>query len=308
MPEKNAEEHTWGGQAAWGIRLLAASGCETPKLDAHVLLAFVLDVPRSVLMAYPERALAESDIIRYHDLIQRRAQGEPTAYITGKKWFMGLEISVDPRALIPRPETELLVEAASRALESRFGVLPDEDDIPDGAVPDILAADIGTGSGAIALALLTLAPRIGRIFAVDISQDALTLAQSNCDRAHMSDRVTLLQGNLLEPVPVPVDLIIANLPYIDTDPAAHGAQPNVVKYEPHMALFSEDHGLRHIFSLLEMAKAKLKSGGIIALEHGFDQQDRISEFALRIFPRAAITCGKDYAGWDRFVVIQLPAE
>ncbi len=308
MPEQHGEEQTWGAQTAWGIRELAAAGCATPKLDANVLLAYILDVPRSVLMAWPERALAESDIIRYHDLIQRRAQGEPVAYMTGKKWFMGLEISVDPRALIPRPETELLVEAAARALVSRFGAMPDEDELPRGAVPDILAADIGTGSGAIALALLSLEPRIGRVFAVDISQDALNLAQSNCDRAHMSDRVTLLQGNLLEPVPVPVDLIIANLPYIDRDSPENGAQPNVLAYEPHLALFSEDHGLRHIFNLLEMARAKLKSGGVLALEHGSDQQVQILEYAQRMFPRAVITCGKDYAGWDRFVVIQLPAE
>ncbi len=306
---------TWGAQLAWGAQALRDAGSPSPKLDASVLLAHLLEVPRTILMAYPEREIAPEIAARYADWIARRADGEPVAYLTGHKEFMGLDLTIDRRVLVPRPETELVVEAALNAVgtgpsgSERFGDLDDDDaelasPAPEdsGPVPDLLAADIGTGSGAIAVALARMELRIGRIYAVDISADALAVARHNGDRLHVSDRITWLQGDLLDPLPVPVDLIVANLPYVSE--AGDDIQPNVVKHEPHAALFGADGGLGHIQRLLEQAPAKLRPNGTIVLEFGYHQRDPIADIAARVFPTAHLRFGQDYAGWDRYVVIQ----
>lgn len=297
---------TWGAQLAWAVAQLQAGASNSPKLDASVLLAHVLDVPRTVLLGYPERALTAEQAARYGELITRRMTGEPVAYLTGHKEFMGLDLLVDRRVLVPRPETELVVEAALAALTERLGEPPDADDPPhanSGPVVDLLAADIGTGSGAIAIALARLEPRIGRVFAVDISQDALDVARHNGDRLHASGRISWLAGDLLAPLPVPVDLIIANLPYVGDAPDA--AQPNVVQHEPHLALFGAEGGLGHIRRLVAQAPAKLRPSGVLALEFGFDQGAAVRAMLAAAFPTAQITLGQDYAGWDRFAIARL---
>ncbi len=298
---------TWGARLAWGVAQLREAS-PTPKLDASVLLAHVVDVPRAVLLGFPERMLTPEQDTRYTDLIARRADGEPVAYLTGHKEFMGLDLLVDRRVLVPRPETELVVEAALAALMDRLGALPDEDeDAPAGTVApvaDLLAADIGTGSGAIAIALAALEPRIGRIYAVDISPDALDLARHNGDRRSVGDRVSWLAGDLLAPVPVPVDLIITNLPYVGDAPDA--AMPAVVKHEPHLALFGAEGGLGHIRRLIAQAPAKLRPHGILALEFGYDQGEAVRDLLAAAFPAATITLGQDYAGWDRYAIARLP--
>jgi release factor glutamine methyltransferase len=318
---------TWGAQLTWGTQTLrdagrspegpvpGTTGSPTPKLDASVLLAHLLQVPRTILIAYPEREIAPDVAARYAEWIARRADGEPVAYLTGHKEFMGLDFTVDRRVLVPRPETELVVEAALNAVSERFGNLDDNDATPEaggsgaspvpqerGPVPDLLAADIGTGSGAIAVTLARLEQRIGRVYAVDISPDALAVARHNGDRLHVSDRITWLQGDLLDPLPVPVDLIVANLPYVSD--AADDIQPNVAKHEPHIALFGADGGLGHIQRLLDQAPAKLRPNGTIVLEFGYQQRDPIAAIAARVFPAAQLRFGQDYAGWDRYVVIQ----
>jgi release factor glutamine methyltransferase len=298
---------TWGARLAWGVAQLQATS-PTPKLDASVLLAHVLDVPRAVLLGFPERALMPEQAARYAELIARRADGVPVAYLTGHKEFMGLDLLVDPRVLVPRPETELVVEAALAALTERLGALPDEDEeAPAGEaapVADLLTADIGTGSGAIAIALAALEPRIGRIYAVDLSPEALAVARHNGDRRSVGDRISWLLGDLLDPVPVPVDLIIANLPYVGDAPEA--AMPGVVKHEPHIALFGAEGGLGHIRRLIAQAPAKLRPHGILALEFGYDQGEAVRDMLAAAFPDAAITLGQDYAGWDRYAITRLP--
>ncbi len=308
MQHDPSKDATWGAQLGWGIARLQEAGSPTPKLDASVLLAHVLEIPRTVLIGYPERAAAPEQIERYAGLIAQRAEGMPVAYLTGHKEFMGLDLLVDQRVLVPRPETELVVEAALAAIAERLGDVAetDEDDdadreISDAApVKDFLAADIGTGSGAIAIALAATEPRIGRIYAVDISPDALAVARHNGDRLSVSDRISWLQGDLLDPVPAPVDLIVANLPYVSDAPDA--AMPNVVKYEPHGALFGADGGLGHIRRLIAQAPTKLKPQGVLVLEFGYDQGAAVRELLAAAFPGAHITIGKDYAGWDRYAV------
>lgn len=292
---------TWGTHLAWGVARLRASGSPSPKLDASVLLAAVLDVPRATLFAFPERIIAPAAATRYADHIARREQGEPVAYLTGHKEFMGIDLLVDQRVLVPRPETELVVEAALAALQARLGP-PPEDNAPARPVPDVLAADIGTGSGAIAIALAALEPRIGRIYAVDIAPEALALAQHNGDRQRVSDRISWLAGDLLAPLPGAVDLIVANLPYV----APGGAAPNVARHEPGGAVFGDDGGLGHIRRLIAQAPAKLRPQGILVLEFGFDQRAAIAEMLAAALAAADVAFGRDYAGWDRYVVARLP--
>ena len=294
---------TWGLALTEGIAALTATS-PTPKLDASVLLARLLDVPRTALFAYPEREIIAPDAARYQAWIARRATGEPVAYIIGSKEFMGMNLLVDQRVLVPRPETELVVEAALTALSDRFGPPPDgeEDDAPTGAIPDVLAADIGTGSGAIALALAALEPRLGRIYAVDISADALAVARHNGDRHDLGGRISWLVGDLLTPIPVPVDLIVANLPYISDAPDA--ATPDVMQHEPHLALFGAEGGLGHIRRLIQQAPTKLRPGGIVVLEFGFDQGGAVRDLLVAAFPQAQVTLGQDYAGWDRYAVVR----
>ena len=302
MSEPELPALTWGAQLAWGVERLRPT-FPSPRLDASVLLARLLDVPRTILMAYGEREIAPETAAQYADWISRRSDGEPVAYLTGHKEFMGLDFLVDRRVLIPRPETELIVEAALNAVSARLGEAGDDDTAPSGSVADLLAADIGTGSGAIAIALARMEPRIGRVYAVDISEDALAVARHNGDRLHVSDRITWLQGDLLAPLPVAVDLLVANLPYINDTPGE--AQPAVVKYEPHLALFGAEGGLGHLRRMIAAAPAKLNQGGTLILEFGYDQRASLAEAIAQAFPTAQVTFGTDYAGWDRFVVVQL---
>src|SRR5207248_5109727 len=159
-------------------------------------------------------------------LIERRGGGEPVAYLVGHKEFYGLDFLVDRRVLIPRPETELLVESALSVCREKLDA---------GQVP--IVADIGTGSGAIPITLALEEPRLPYLYATDISTDALEVAYLNSKRHAVEQRIRLLQGNLVEPLPEPVDIITANLPYVGTEEMDVLA-PDVLAYEPHLALFS----------------------------------------------------------------------
>src|SRR5215467_888803 len=175
------------------------------RLAAQVLLSHTLHVDRSYLFAYPEHVLTSEQEQQYQTLIERRSQGEPMAYLIGHKEFYGLEFLVDKRVLIPRPETELLVETALGFIRSMLDT---------GQVP--VVADIGTGSGAIPIVLAVREPRLPYLYASDISAEALDVARLNSLRHHVERRIRLLQGDLLDPLPEPVDLLIANLPYVGT--------------------------------------------------------------------------------------------
>lgn len=291
--EPLAEARTLGAALSMAAERLRAVGVgETPQLDAQVLLAHVTGASRAALLAYPERTLPKQQVAAYAALIDRRAAGEPVAYLTGHREFMGLDLRTDRRALIPRPETELLVEVALAEARGRL----DRGETP-------LTADIGTGSGAIAVALAALEPRLPRVYATDVSAEALALAAENAARLGVADRITFLQGDLLAPLPEPVDLLLANLPYV----APHAAQelpPSVGSYEPALALYGADEGLGHIRRLFEAAPAYLRPGAALFVEFGYDQRAGVVALAREVFPTAEVRVGADYAGWDRYAIVR----
>src|SRR5205823_11641678 len=235
---------------------LAQADQTNARLDAQVLLSHTLHTERSFLYAYPEQVLTSEQEQQYQTLIERRSRGEPIAYLTGHKEFYGLDFLVDKRVLIPRPETELLVEAALNSCRTMFDA---------GRTP--IVADIGTGSGAIPVTLAVLEPRLPYLYACDISTDALDVASLSCQRHHVEDRVRLLQGDLLAPLPEPVDILTANLPYVGTEEMAL-LTPDVRDYEPQVALFSGTHGLDLLqrFFTTDQQSGKMKETALILLE------------------------------------------
>jgi len=268
---------------------------ENPRLDAQLLLCAVLDKERSYLYMYPEQDLSATQEARWQTLLARRAQGEPVAYVLGQKAFYGLDFTVDQRVLIPRPETELLVEAALATCQRLLN---------SGHMP--VVADIGTGSGAIPISIAVHEPRLPLLYACDVSPDALAVARLNCQRHQVTERVRLLQGDLLEPLPEPVDLLLANLPYVGTDEKL-SMTPDVLNYEPHLALFSGAAGLDIVTRLLHQAAQghKLRAKAVLLLEIGFRQGEPLTQLAREIWSDARITLLRDYAGWDRILHIEL---
>jgi release factor glutamine methyltransferase len=295
-----ADARTVGAALALADAWLRAAGVdETPGLDAQVLLGHITGASRAATLAYPERALTAEQATRYAGLVARRAAHEPVAYLVGHREFMGLDLLVDRRALIPRPETELLVEAALRDLAERLA--------RDAQTTPPLVADIGTGSGAIPIALAAREPRLPRLYATDLSPDALALAQENAQRHGVADRITFLQGDLLAPLPAPVDLLMANLPYVAPDDPA--VPPSVSRYEPALALYGDADalgaGLGHIRRLLAQAPAWLRPGASLYLEFGYDQRAAVERLAREAFPGAHLRVDADYAGWDRYIALRM---
>ncbi len=278
-----------------GILTLTKAGQDQVKarLDAQVLLSHTLQVERSVLYAHPERILTPEQEQQFFTLIERRSRGEPVAYLTGHKEFYGLDFLVDKRVLIPRPETELLVEAAHNVCRQMLEA---------GHTP--IVADIGTGSGVIPVTLAVLEPRLPYLYATDASSDALEVAYLNCQLHHVEHRVRLLQGDLLAPLPEPVDILTANLPYVGTDEMNELA-PDVRTYEPHLALFSGAEGLdllRRFFKELHES-CKLLEGGVLLLEIGYRQREPLTSILRETWPQAKIAFKQDYAGWDRVLQV-----
>jgi len=276
-----------------GTQTLAQAGQQHARLDAQVLLSHALGVERSTLYAYPEREMTIEQEQSFLRLIERRKYGEPVAYLVGHKEFYSLDFFVDKRVLIPRPETELLVDAALGAIRHKLDA---------GQVP--IVADIGTGSGAIPITISVEEPRLPYLYACDISPDALDVAHLNCQRHHVEARVRLLQGDLLAPLPEPVDVLTANLPYVGTDEMALLA-PDVCAYEPHQALFSGPQGLDLLQRFCQDAQRKnlLKAEAVMLLEIGYLQSKPLIQFIHELWPQATISCQKDYAGWDRLLKI-----
>jgi release factor glutamine methyltransferase len=278
-----------------GEATLAQAGLENARLDAQVLFCFASHIDRSVLYAYPERTLSPQQEQRYLALIERRRLHEPIAYITGHKEFYGLDFYVDSRVLIPRPETELLVEAALSSVNRRLNA---------GQVP--IVADIGTGSGAIAVTMAVSEPRLPYIYACDISPDALEVAHINARHLHVEERIRFLHGDLVAPLPEAVDLLLANLPYVGTDEMAVLAE-DVLAYEPHRALFSGPHGQSLLQQLcLDVQRcATLHIAGEMVLEIGYQQGEAVARLIRELWPQADVVVRKDYAGFDRLVLVRL---
>ena len=277
-------ETTWREALRWGEQVLAQSALDSPRLDAEILLAHALGITRAQLHAHPQGQLSPAELASCRQLIERRARREPVAYIVGHKEFYGLDLFVDNRVLIPRPETELLVEKAIQ-ISRRQPVV----------------ADVGTGSGAIAVSLAVHLSQV-LVYATDASPRALEVAACNCRRHCVEDRIHLLQGHLLEPLPEPVDLIAANLPYVSEAELAQ-LPPEISHHEPREALNGGPDGLDYIRSLLAQAGGHLKPGGVILLEIGATQGKAVTALARRHFPAATVEIAKDYAGLDRVVMV-----
>lgn len=230
---------------------------ENPELEAELLLAHVLEMPRSKLRLWPNQALTPAQLARTNDLVTRRASGEPSAYLTGIRGFWSLELQVTPDVLIPRPETELLIELALQK-------------IPADAVWRI--ADLGAGSGAIALALAQERPRC-QIIATDISPAALHVARANAARLNIRN-VEFRLGNWFDALQGErFDMIVSNPPYIASgDPHLHD-----LRYEPQLALVAGSDGLRHLRAIAAQARAHFTQGGWLLLEHGYDQAPAMME-------------------------------
>jgi release factor glutamine methyltransferase len=251
----------------------------------------VLGLERVDLYLRLEDELTDGHSAIFSVLLQRRIAHEPAAYITGRKEFFGLDFEVSPSVLIPRPETELLVERAIELAATRFG-------------DSCVIGDVGTGCGAIAVALATKLPH-ARIYATDISASALEVARRNCNAHGVTQRVTLLQGNLLDPLPEPVHIVIANLPYVPA-PQLKRLALEVSQFEPLQALTSDGNGLGAIRRLVTQAGGYLRPGGAILLEIGRDQGRAVCAVARERFPTASVSVSRDLAGLDRVVSIVTP--
>jgi release factor glutamine methyltransferase len=286
---------TWGQALTWGVnKLRAAAIGDTPDLDAQTLLAHTLGATRTTALAYPERGLSSVQAAEFARLLERRLAREPVAYLVGHREFMGLDLAVDRRALIPRPETELLVEAALDDLLARL----------DGGSQSASVADIGTGSGAIALSLASYCPRATPLYALDISNEALDLARENARRLGVEERVTLLQSDLLAALPQPVDMLLANLPYVARRDQAELAI-DVQRYEPELALYGDEDGLALLRRFFAHAPRFVTPNATIGVEFGYNQRTAVEALARSAFPDGRIRVGADYAGWDRFTLIHI---
>jgi release factor glutamine methyltransferase len=231
---------------------------EHARRDAELLILNHLNISRAQLLANPSRELTQAEVSSYWQSIQRRATAEPIQYITGQQEFYGLNLHVTPAVLIPRPETEHLVEAVLHRLPHN---------------QSLTIADIGTGSGAIAIALATHLPQ-ARITALDISPEALAIATANAITHQVADRIHLLHSDLLSATTDTFDAIVSNPPYVPDHEPLH---PQVRDHEPPTALFAGPHGLNIYRRLIPQAHAALKPSGLLALEIGHGQREAIAE-------------------------------
>jgi release factor glutamine methyltransferase len=271
---------------------LTQAGADSPRLTAEALLAHVLGLARAQLLARPEHPVRPEEQARFHSLVARAAQGEPLAYLTGRREFHGLDFMVDARVLVPRPETELLVDRALAYLQSQ----------PETA--DRHVADVGTGSGCIAVTLAVKCPS-ARVTALDISEDALAVARLNAERHGVNGRVTFSESDLLASMRYlssAFQVLCANLPYVPSDEL--DTLP-VVRHEPRRALDGGPDGLLWVRRLLVDAPRAMKPGGLVLLEIGAGQGGTAAALAREAFPRARVEVHPDYAGLDRIVSVTL---
>jgi release factor glutamine methyltransferase len=255
---------------------------DNPRLNAEHLLAHVLGRTRMELYLEFERIFSEAELTALRELVRRRGQGEPLQHLLGTVEFCGQTFLCDKRAMVPRPETEELVELLLSAIRnSQFAIL-----------------DVGTGSGVIALSLAKKFPE-AEISAVDISEDALALACENAERLGLTERIQLSKGDLLKNISERFDLIVANLPYISMQDR-HLLSREVL-HDPEVALFAGTRGDELVCQLIEQAPSHLKPGGLLALEIGLGQAEALAELLARKNYHD-IESKTDYSGIPRFLI------
>lgn len=287
------ENRTWTRQALFSavVTVLETAGIPEARRNAEWLLGSVLGVQRAGLYAYPERPVPPEAVTRLRALVERRRRREPLQYVLGEADFFGLTLRVTPDVLIPRPETEEVVEAALGCLGGRHA-------------PRVL--DAGTGSGCIALAIRSVR-RDARVFACDVSPAALGVARENARR--LGQEVTFFEADILSPdfaaqVPADLDLLVANPPYVPPEEAAT-LLPEVVAYEPHRALFTDDDPLQFYRALVRAARQVVRPGGYVVFEthaeHGDDVCRLLDEAGM-----AGVELRPDLAGHPRIALARQP--
>jgi release factor glutamine methyltransferase len=276
-----------------GKKRLAAARTATPGLDAEVLLRHILGVDRTALFVRLPEPIAAEELAAYERLLEDRCRDIPVAYLTGQREFMGMPFQVSPGVLVPRPETEHLVAWA-------ISWLREHERNP------VTVVDVGTGSGAIAIAIAeAMAPAWrGQIIATDVSSEALLVAARNRAHLDLQRRISIVQGSLLSWLRSPVDLVLANLPYLRSEQLAEN--PSLAA-EPRLALDGGVDGLDLIRQLLADAPRVLASGGAIGLEIDPSQRDEVVNLARSAFPGSEVEVLHDLAGLDRHVAIQTRA-
>jgi release factor glutamine methyltransferase len=271
------------GEALQAARARLAATSKNPRRDADLLLAHVLRCDQTALLTHPERILSVEETEQLDRLVDRRLASEPMQYLTGEQEFFGLSFEVSPAVLIPRPETEHLVEAVLERFEREEAVR---------------IVDVGTGSGAIAVALAYALPH-SRVTAVDLFPVALEVARRNAQRHGVIDRLTLLQSDLLAAVSgADFDAVVANPPYIAT---AEVLEPQVANYEPHSALYAGPTGLEVYERLIPQAARVLKPGGWLVLEIGYGRSAAVRNL---MDSWAGVTLVNDLQGIPRVVLGQ----
>jgi release factor glutamine methyltransferase len=273
------------GEALRRARTRLQGVSEAASSDVQRLLGHVLSVDRAHLLAYPETELSPEQAAQFEALLERAEAGEPLPYVLGHWPFYDREFIVTPAVLIPRPETELLLEQALAYVAEK---------------PNAVAVDVGTGSGVLAVTLAALRPS-AQVYAVDISPAALAVARQNADMHYTT--ITFSDGDLLSPIlerGLKADVIMANLPYIARDEVPTLA---VSRYEPHLALDGGPDGLDLVRRLLADAPRAVKDEALLLLEIGWEQGEAARRIAQVAFPNAAVDVLKDYAGLDRLVRI-----
>ena len=260
---------------------------EQPYQASLILLAHVLQKTKTWVLAHPETHLNPDQKTQLEALVQRLQAGEPLPYLTGKQAFFGLDFAVSPAVLIPRPETELLVEEALNWLDGHPGATH--------------ALDVGTGSGCIAVSLATRKPWLS-INATDLSAEALKLAEQNAETNHVRDQIMFEQADLMPSVDQSFDLVCANLPYIPTNKLE---EVNTLGFEPTLALDGGVDGLRLIRKLLELLPSRINAPALILLETEATLGAETLALANQTFPRADVRLLPDLAGRDRLVRIEI---
>jgi release factor glutamine methyltransferase len=281
-----AERWTVGRLLTWTTDYLQRRGADSPRLDAEVLLAQVLGWQRVQLYTHFEEEVAEKPRTNFRELIRRRAEGTPVAYLVGRKEFYSLTFAVSPAVLIPRPDSEFVVVEfleVAKALEAPRAV------------------DVGTGSGCLALACAQQS-KSSHFIATDVSIDALIVASSNAASLGLADRVEFRAGNLLDPArdDAPFDVIVSNPPYIPSAVIAT-LEPGVRDHEPHVALDGGEDGLRVVAALIGQAVSLLKPGGHLILEIGSDQEGPVRDMVAGQTELTLAPTVRDHANHPRVV-------
>ncbi|MFA5358933.1 MAG: peptide chain release factor N(5)-glutamine methyltransferase [Patescibacteria group bacterium] len=269
------------------------SKSSSPTLDAEILLAHVLKKPKEFILIHPETVLTKKQISNLQFLISKRKTGEPIAYLTGHKEFYGLDFIVNRHVLVPRPETELLVEETLKIINANYQ-------------PPITIADIGTGSGCVAITIATKSPN-AKIYATDISSLALTVAKKNSAEHKTTKQLIFKRGSLLSPLQnIKLDIIVANLPYLDKKMKnlLRSTETRGLKFEPTLALYAGDKGLDKFKKFFSQLAKRKQQPNFVLLEIGHNQGRVLQKLCTKYLPGYKTTIKKDLCDFDRVLILK----